>query len=185
MFILRRISETDFDSKFITDNKGFDELNPDGTLKNYLVQDIIKDGEYITYLLIEKKDDGENSELLALFRYKFTSIEEFTQKLIECNTPANDQTIIKKKIKDSKLKIIYLSRIGVVKSYQEMNISQIMREFFELLISRNRENVLIYVKILKNLKKVIGPSYRLIGKNEDKKWGEYYLASRIIKFEPQ
>jgi len=26
------------------------------------------------------------------------------------------------------------------------------------------------------------PSYRLIGKNKDKKWGDYFLASRVIKF---
>ena len=66
-----------------------------------------------------------------------------------------------------------------------MNISQIMINFFEYLIAKNRDNVLIYVKILQGIKKVIGPSYRLIGKNKDKKWGDYFLASRIIKFEPK
>ena len=34
MLILRRISEKDSDLSFITGNEAFDELNPDGTLKN-------------------------------------------------------------------------------------------------------------------------------------------------------
>ena len=60
-----------------------------------------------------------------------------------------------------------------------------MVNFFEYLIAKNRENVLIYVKVLRGIKKVIGPSYRLIGKGTDEKWGEYFLASRIIKHEPK
>ncbi len=185
MFILRRISEKDANLEFITGNKTFDEFNSNGTLKNYLEQDIHKGGEYITYLLFETEEEGDYSELLALLRFKDTSIEDYIQELILCNTSEKDLSIIKKKIKESNLKIVYLSRIGVIKPFQEMNISQIMINFFEFLIAKNRENVLIYVKILQNIKKIIGPSYHLIGKNKNEKWGNYFLASRIVKFEPK
>jgi hypothetical protein len=185
MFIFRRISEKDIYLEFITGNKVFDELNPDGTLKKYLEQDIIKGGYYYTYLLLELKENETNHELLSLLRYKYTSIEKYMEELIKCKVPDKDQSLIKKKISESKLKIIYLSRIGVVEFYQEMNVSQIIINFFEFLITRNKKNVLIYVKILENIKKVIGLSYRIICKNKDEKWGNYFLASRIIKFEPK
>ncbi len=183
MFIFRRISEKDVRLEFITGNKAFDELNSDKTLRTYLEQDILRKGEYLTYLLFELEEQQDISNLLALLRFKYTSIETYIQELRLCNIPENDITTIKLKTKESNLKIVYLSRIGVVKPFQELNISQIVINFFEFLILRNKENVLIYVKVLQNLKKVVGSSYRLIGKNIDVKWGNYYLASRLIKFE--
>jgi len=77
MLIFRRISEKDSDLSFITGNEAFDELNPDGTLKNYLEQDTLNGGEYLTYLLFETEEESGNFELLALLRFKYTSIEEY------------------------------------------------------------------------------------------------------------
>ena len=84
-------------------------------------------------------------------RFKYIPIEEYIQELVLCNISENELNIIKKKIADSNLKIVYLSRIGVIKQFQEMNISQIMIIFFEYLIAKNRDNVLIYVKILQGI----------------------------------
>jgi len=151
MLILRRISEKDSDLSFITGNEAFDELNPDGTLKNYLEQDTLSGGEYLTYLLFEIEEEGDHPELLAIMRFKYIPIEEYIQELVLCNISENELNIIKKKIADSNLKIVYLSRIGVIKQFQEMNISQIMIIFFEYLIAKNRDNVLIYVKILQGI----------------------------------
>lgn len=125
MLTLRRISEKDSSLSFITENEAFDELNPDGTLKNYLKQDILSKGEYLTYLLFETEENNKDSELLALLRFKYTSIEDYIQELVLCKTSENDLNTIKKKTKESTLKIVYLSRIGVIKQHQEM-ISQIM-----------------------------------------------------------
>lgn len=185
MLTLRRIAEKDANLRFITGNDAFDELNPDGTLKNYVNHDTLSGGKYLTYFLFDIEKEGDQPELLALLRFKYPQIEEYIQELVLCNISEHDMKTIKKKIKDSNLRTVYLSRIGVIKQHQEMNISQIMINFFEYLIAKNRDNVLIYVKILQGIKKVIGPSYRLIGKNIDGKWGNYFLASRIIKFEPK
>lgn len=58
MLILKPISKEDRNYEFITGNKAFNVLNPDGTLNPYLEQDIISGGEFITYLLFEKKNDN-------------------------------------------------------------------------------------------------------------------------------
>ena len=54
MFVFRRIILDDVKFSFKTGNKIFDELAPEGSLKNYIDQDIIKEGKFITYLLFEK-----------------------------------------------------------------------------------------------------------------------------------
>ncbi|TFF94575.1 MAG: hypothetical protein EU544_04320 [Promethearchaeota archaeon] len=185
MYILRRISEKDAQIRFKTGNKAFDEINPDGTLKNYLDQDNLHGGNYLTFLLLENEEERGNSELLAVLRFKYPSIEEYLKELTLCSVSEKNLNTIREKIEVSNLKLVYLSRIGVIEKFQEMNISQIMINFFEFLIAKNRVNVLIYIKALKGIKRVIGPSYRLIGKNQDEKWGDYFLASRIIKFEPK
>ena len=130
MIIIKRISEKDANLEFITGNNAFDELSPDGTLKIYLDQDIIRGGEYLTYLLFELEEEKEeSSKLLALLRYKYTSIEDYTQELLTCNASEKDVLLIKEKVKNSILKIVYLGRIGVNQPFQEMNISQIMPSF--------------------------------------------------------
>ncbi|MHA1380774.1 MAG: hypothetical protein ACTSRG_20600 [Candidatus Helarchaeota archaeon] len=86
MITLRRISEKDSSLSFITGNEAFDELNPDGMSENYLNQDILSEGEYLTYLLFETEDNNKDSELLALLRFKYTSIEDYIQELVLCKT---------------------------------------------------------------------------------------------------
>ena len=70
MFIFRRLSENDVDFKFTTSNKDFDEKDSDGRLAAYLNEDIVRGGDYYTYILFEEKDN-ENSLILGLLRYKY------------------------------------------------------------------------------------------------------------------
>ena len=101
MLTLRRISEKDLSLSFITGNEAFDELNPDGTLKNYLEQEILSRGEYLTYLLFEIEGEGDHTELLALMRFKYSSIEEYIQEVVLCKTSENDLNTIKKKLRNT------------------------------------------------------------------------------------
>ena len=57
VLIFRRISEADKNLKLKTGNKAFNGFNPDETLRNYFKQDILNDGSYYTYLLIEESNN--------------------------------------------------------------------------------------------------------------------------------
>ena len=80
MFIFRRLIETDINFKLITGNKVFDELSSDGTLIAYIDQEVIKGGNYYTYLLLEQ-EKSMNYKLLGLLRYRFTNINPFIKEL--------------------------------------------------------------------------------------------------------
>ena len=182
MFIFRRISSDDSNLNFITENKAFNDLAPDKTLKTYVEQDIIEGGNFYTYILLKESED-KKSELLGLLRYKLVNIYDFRQELNNFEIIEKKQVEFLKWFSGRTFSIIYLSRIGVSKEYQEKNISQIIYNFFEFIIKDRFENVLIYVKILKNLIKIIGPSYIVIAESYDEKWGNFYLAMKIIKSE--
>jgi len=92
---------------------------------------------------------------------------------------------IKKLLSFKNYTIIYLSRIGVVKKYQEMRISQIISNFFEFLIQRKKQDLVIYAKILEELTNVVGSKYKILGKGIDEKWGMYCFVSKIIEFYPK
>ena len=182
MFIFRRISENDADFDFITGNIAFDEKNPDGSLKVYLNEDIVSGGEFYTHLFIEKNNSNETL-ILGLLRYKFTNKEEFLSELKKCEVEEEFKNNLIKELDKKRLSFIYLSRIGVVKNYQDMNIGQIISNFFEFLIKRNREWSFIFVKVIEKHKDFIAPSYDFIAHNDDNKWGSYYLASKYLDFD--
>jgi len=48
MFVFRRISSDESNLNFITENKAFNDLAPDNTLKTYVEQDIIEGGTFYT-----------------------------------------------------------------------------------------------------------------------------------------
>ena len=66
-----------------------------------------------------------------------------------------------------------------------MRISQIISNFFEFLIQRNKQDLIIYAKILEELTNVVGSKYKIIGKGIDEKWGNYFFVSKIIEFYPE
>ena len=73
IFALQRIKLSDQTLPFSTGKNSFDQINPSGTLKEYINQDEISGGEYITYLFIEKINPRE---VLGVIRYKNITIEE-------------------------------------------------------------------------------------------------------------
>lgn len=66
-----------------------------------------------------------------------------------------------------------------------MRVSQIISNFFEFLIQRKRQDIIIYAKVLEDLTRVVGSKYKIIGINKDKKWGTYFLVSKIMEFNPK
>lgn len=182
MFIFRRISENDAGFESITGNIAFDEKNSDGSLKAYLNEDFVSGGEFCTHLFIENNNSGKTL-VLGLLRYKFTNREEFISELMKCDVEKAIRNNLIKEIDKLEFSFIYLSRIGVVKKYQDMNIGQIISNFFEFLIKRNRKRAFIYVKVIEIQKDFIAPSYDFIAHNDDKKWGSYYLASKFLEFD--
>ena len=183
MFIFRRITIEDNHLKLITGNKAFDEYAPNGSLENYLKQDSIRGGHFLTYLLLEQSNLKD--KLLGLLRYRFSTEKDFLEQLALISIPKDIKRNIKKLLSSNKYTIIYLSRIGVTEKYQEMRISQIISNFFEFLIQRNKQDLIIYTKILEDLTNVVGSKYRILGKGIDEKWGNYYFVSKIIEFYPK
>jgi hypothetical protein len=182
MYIFRRIYKTDAHFKFITGNKAFDEKNPDGSLKNYLDDDVIAGGEFLTFLFIEKKNPDDRL-IIGLFRYKNANKAEFFSELEKCDVDKDIKNVLIKELDTAEFSIIYLSRIGVIKNFQDMNIGQIISNFFEFLMKRNRQRTFIYLKVIEKQKSFIGPSYDFIGHNDNTKWGSYYLVSKFLKFD--
>lgn len=182
MFIFRHITKEDLHFNFITGNEIFDEFASDGTLENYITQDAITGGNYLTYLLIESLESGD--ELLGLLRFRYTTVEEFMMELsltsVLESTKKNVETLLALK----KYRVVYLSRIGVSINYHEMRISQIISNFFEFLIQREKQDILIFAKVLENLTSIVGSKYRVLGKKDDEKWGNYCLVSKIVEFFP-
>lgn len=183
MFLFRRITEEDEQFKFITGNKAFDELTPNGSLKNYIKQDTINGGKYLTYLLIERQESG--NELLGLLRFRYTTIKEFLEQLSIASVSKDIKKNIEKLFSLKKYQVVYLSRIGISEKYHEMRVSQIISNFFEFLIQRKKKDVIIYAKILEDLISVIGSKYRVLGKMHDDNWGNYCLVSKIMEFLPE
>ena len=75
MFIFRRITEEDNQLKLKTGNEAFDEYAPNGLLENYIKQDSIRGGQFLTYLLLEQK--ALKNKLLGLLRYRYTTEKIF------------------------------------------------------------------------------------------------------------
>ena len=182
MFIFRRISETDTNLEFITGNKVFDEKTSDGNLTFYVNEDIISGGEFFTYLLIEQAD-SDKSKVLGLLRYKFTNAEEVFDELSKCDVDQEIITSLNKELDKFDFSFVYLSRIGVIQNIQDMNIGQIISNFFEFIIKRNRKKSFIYLKVIDIHKDFIAPSYDFIAHNEDEKWGSYFIASKFLEFD--
>ena len=182
MYIFRRISKEDASLDFITGNKAFDEKTPDGNLEPYLNEDIISGGEFFTYLLI-KQSDSDKTILLGLLRYKFTTFEEFSSELSKCHVDQDIKNNLTKELDRFDFSFIYLSRIGVLMNFHDMNIGQIISNFFEFLIKRDRKKCFIYLKVIARQKDFIAPSYDFIAQNDDKKWGSYFLASKFLEFD--
>jgi len=180
MFIFRRITLEDIQFKLKTGNKAFDDYAPNGSLENYIKQDTIREGQYLTYLLLEQKD--LKSELLGLLRYRYTTENDFLEQLALTSVSEDIKRNIKKLLLLKRYKIVYLSRIGVLKNYHEMRISQIISNFFEFLIQRKKQDLVIYAKILEDLTKVVGSKYQILGKGIDEKWGNYCFVSKIMEF---
>jgi len=181
MFLFRRLSENYSDLKFKTGNKGFDEINPDGSLNPYLNEDIARGGEYCTYILIEEIDT-ENLIILGLLRFRLTNKEKFFSELESYELEKEIKTNLINQLNKTEYLIIYLSRIGVKKEYQDMNIGQIISNFFEFLVKRKRERLFIYIKVIDEHKDFIAPTYEFLAKNDDKQWGRYYLVSKFLEF---
>jgi len=183
MFIFRRITLKDIQFKLKTGNKAFDEFAPNESLENYIKQDTIKEGQYLTYLLLEQKD--LKSELLGLLRYRYAAEDDFIEQLVLTSVSEDIKKNIEKLLSLKKYKIVYLSRIGVLKKYHEMRISQIINNFFEFLIQREKQDTIIYAKILEDLTKIVGSKYQILGKGTDEKWGNYFFVSKIMEFYPK
>ena len=182
MFIFRRIIENDVDLEFITGNKAFDEKNPEGKLKIYLDEDLKGGGEFCTYLLLEKID-SDKVLVLGLLRYKISNKKEFFSELMNYDIDLEIRNKLNKELDTFNFKFIYLSRIGVLNKYQDMNVGQIISNFFEFLIKKDRKNCFIYLKVVEKQKDFIAPSYEFIAQGEDKKWGNYYMASKFLEFD--
>ena len=180
MFTFRRITEKDNQLKLITGNEAFDNLAPNGTLENYIKHDKLKGGDFLTYLLLEQRDT--NYELLGLLRYRYSTEKEFLEQLSLTSVSEDIRKNIDILFSLKKYLIVYLSRIGVSEKYHEMLISQIINNFFEFIIQRKKQNIIIFAKILEDLTSIIGSKYRILGKNKDEKWGNYYLVSKFIEF---
>lgn len=182
MFVFRRIKESDTRFKLITGNDAFNELSSNLGIENYIDQDILKGGAYFTYLLFRNSTENSTT-LLGLLRYKIISISEFKQELKAQKITENELQSYLKWFYGRDYSIIYLSRIGISENFQSKNLSLVIYNFFEFLIKEKYDNVIIYVKILKNLMKVIGPSYNVVKESYDENWGDFYLAMKIIKSE--
>jgi len=182
MFIFSRISKEDASLEFITGNKAFDEKSPGGNLEPYLNEDVISGGEFFTYLLKEHGDSNKTI-LLGLLRYKFTTFEEFSSELSKCDADRDIKNNVTKEFDRFDFSFIYLSRIGVIKNFHDMNIGQIISNFFEFLIKRDRKKCFIYLRVIERQKDFIAPSYDFIAQNDDKKWGSYFLASKFLEFD--
>ena len=183
MFLFRRITKKDVQFRLVTGNEAFDELAPQGSLEKYIDSDTLKGGAFLTYLLLEERESTYH--LLGLLRYRNANKEEFIEDLNNTHTANDIRANINSLLALNKYEIIYLSRIGVSQEYQEMRVSQIISNFFEFLIQRKKKDVIIYTKILENLTDVIGSQYRILGKGRDKNWGNYFLISKIIEYNPK
>lgn len=180
MFIFRKIIEDDIQFKLITDNKAFDDLAPEGSLNNYVRADIIRGGNYLNHILLEEIET--NNILLGLLRYRIVKKEVFIEDLKKTTISSDLRKNLDSLLSLKKYNIVYLSRIDVSQEFQEMRISQIINNFFEFLIQREKKNCIIYAKLLKNLTSVVGSKYRILGEGIDEDWGEYFLVSKIIEY---
>ena len=154
MFVFRRLSEKDTNFSFLTGNEAFDEINKEGNVQVYIQQDSIKGGHYVTYLLLQERENT-NAILLGLIRYKFTNFANFKKDLIESGTSKDIQDRFAQKLSEKQFSIIYLSRIGVVEKFQDMRLSKVLNILFEFIIKERRENVLIYAKFVEKLRKIM------------------------------
>ena len=59
MFVFRRILETDSKYRLVTGNKVFNDLTTGDSIETYIEQDILKGGDFHTYLLFKKEDEVE------------------------------------------------------------------------------------------------------------------------------
>jgi hypothetical protein len=116
---------------------------------------------------------------MGLLRYRYTTIEEFKHDFEEARVNKEIISEFLSEFESKKLKIIYLSRIGVSNQWQGLHIGPIISNFFEFLIKRKQEGVIIYAKLIEVAIEKIRLGYEILGENYDKKWGKYYLISKM------
>ncbi len=121
--------------------------------------------------------------MLGLLRYKFSNREEFISELDKYDVDEEIRNNLMKELDKGTFSIIYLSRIGVIKKNQDINVGQIISNFFEFIIKRRRERTFIYVKVMEKYKDFLAPSYDIVARSKEKKWGNYYLASKLLDFD--
>jgi hypothetical protein len=181
IFIFRRIKASDKDMQFRTGISAFDELNEaSGTLKEYIAQDEIKGGKYITHVLLEKQEQAKNM-LLGICRFR--NIQDKAEAIADLMQFGVDREIIdsfKQMMEAKHPNIIYFSRIGVKEDLQDKNVGKIINDFFEFLIKRQEKNIVVYLKIRKELGDYLGTLYETIGEGEDKKWGKYLVKIKLF-----
>ena len=108
-------------------------------MESLIKDDSIKGGNFLTYLLLEEQ--GSTYYLLGLLRYRNATNEEFIEQVEKTSILDDIRKNIDSLLSLKKYDIIYLSRIGVSQEYQEMRVSQIISNFFEFLIQRNKKDV--------------------------------------------
>jgi hypothetical protein len=181
IFVFRRIKASDSDMPFKTGIPAFDELNEaSGTLKEYIAQDEIKGGKYLTHVLLEKRGKTKY-EVLGLCRFR--DIQDEAEAIADLKQFGVNREIIdnfKQMMETEHLNIIYFSRIGVKEDLQDKNVGKIINDFFEFLIKRQEKNVAVYLKIRKELGDFLGTLYETIGEGDDKKWGKYLVKIKLF-----
>lgn len=165
---------------FMTGEAAFDDINKTTkSLKEYIVEDIISAGPYTTYLFVEKTEDGLEV-VLGLLRFKAVSIETFQEDIKKTNiTPMNLEKILAG-LGTPRVRIIYLSRIGIQHELKRERIGSLIAKFFDFLMQREKTDMFVYCKLLKRLDTFIPSPYNTIGFGSDAKWGEYSVKYRFF-----
>ena len=87
---------------------------------------------------------------------------------------------IKKDIQDFQAKIIYLSRIGTQEHQKKKRIGTLIARFFDFLMFREQENLVIYAKVLEKLDIFLSGPYITLGRGKDEYWGDFLVKYRVI-----
>lgn len=180
-FCFKRISEKLKAYPFKTGEKAFDKLNEaSGTLEAYYKEDIVGSGDYTTYLFTEEQSSISNLVVHGLIRFKQVPIKTFQNVLDQITMDAEVKRTIIRDLEDYHPKVIYLSRIGIQEHQKKKRIGTLIARFFDFLMLREQENLVIYAMVLNKLDIFLSGSYLTIGSGKDEQWGDFFVKYRVI-----
>lgn len=154
---IRRVHNADSSKHFTTGDKVFDQVNPSGTLREYVQSEVTE--SFTVYLM----ENTRNGETLGLLRLRF----EYQGAL------AKDVPSFKKNPS------AYLSRVGVKNQFRGTRIGSILVNFFLHVIQRefqenpHLQSLIMYLRCRKRQSRFyVKYGFEVAEEYEDPQWGK-------------